>query len=305
MKITFTNNGNSYALENIKDFAKDLNKRFETTQKPGKNQFVADFALLDMMADNIEISSFDDIVAHASCWHGVKELGEIGFNDNEYRHLIFDYYGGGSMFIVNHSSEWSDEEETLNNIDKTLTDIFDVTSDEWVLLVQWTEDKCLVEDRENGLKGLNVETEAVECCPHCGCENVYPNWDVKKQGYVAKCKGCGEDIMLCDECLNADDNPGQKCDWSKENGCFRCPKKQLKDRTEVQPQDDKKYYIDIFRLEEVTDIVVESDWMTEEEAVRWFQSTINFVQYGNYGVRLMHAVGDDDGYDVEVVKNLY
>lgn len=67
-------------------------------------------------------------------------------------------------------------------------------------------------------------TEAVEVCPHCECENVYQNWDVSKQGYVVICQGCGKEIMLCDECLHADDNPGQKCNWSKEKGCFRHPK---------------------------------------------------------------------------------
>ena len=56
-------------------------------------------------------------------------------------------------------------------------------------------------------------TEAVEVCPHCMGENVYPNWDVEKQGYIAKCKHCNKQIFLCDECLHAEDNPWQKCDW--------------------------------------------------------------------------------------------
>ena len=42
-------------------------------------------------------------------------------------------------------------------------------------------------------------TEATELCPHCMGENVYPNWDVEKQGYIAKCKHCNEQIFLCDE----------------------------------------------------------------------------------------------------------
>ena len=296
MKIAFTNNGNSYTLESIKDFAKDLNKRFETTQKPGQIQFVADFALLDMMADNIEISSFDDMVGHASCWHGVKELGEIGFNDDEYRHLIFDYYGGGSMFIVNHSAEWSDEEETFNNIDKTLTDIFDVTSDEWVLLVQWTEDKCLVEDRESG------QTDTTKKIEDDAVRNFAEMLESKIEGAIgAGYDGIGKEDLddALYEYLNWDKKYTAEYEANKPNNVV------LTDKSESQPQDDKKYYIDIFRLEEATDIVVESNWMTEEDARRWFQSTINFVQYGNYGVRLMHAVGDNDCYDVEVVENLY
>lgn len=74
-----------------------------------------------------------------------------------------------------------------------------------------------------------VITEAVEVCPFCECENVFENWDVKKQGYIAKCWQCGHEIMLCDECLHADDNAGGYCDWHgiycdgkcKEGHCFR------------------------------------------------------------------------------------
>ncbi len=58
-----------------------------------------------------------------------------------------------------------------------------------------------------------MTTEAVEVCPHCMSENVFENWDVEKQGFVAKCWQCGHEIMLCDECLHADDNPKKVCDW--------------------------------------------------------------------------------------------
>lgn len=66
--------------------------------------------------------------------------------------------------------------------------------------------------------------EAVEVCPHCDSENVYPMWDVKVNGYVAVCKHCGKQIMLCDECFHAEDNLNQNCDWcaTKCGGkCFR------------------------------------------------------------------------------------
>jgi hypothetical protein len=71
--------------------------------------------------------------------------------------------------------------------------------------------------------------EVVECCPHCGGENVWENLDAVKCGYVATCQYCGKKIFLCDECYHADDNPYMKCDWhpifvnGKEVGgeCFR------------------------------------------------------------------------------------
>lgn len=301
MRIQFTDNGNTYTIETISSFAKYLaDKISDGTAKPGKTKFVADFALTSYDEDDdVTIPEvLSDI--RESGWYGVKELGEIGFNSGN-RQFAFDYYGGQHLRVYDFDEGFMSKDDAEWKINEILTDIFDVSHDNYLLLVQLDEDKCLIEDAKEQER-INAETEAVECCPHCECENVYPNWNVKTQGYVAKCKGCGKDIMLCDECLNSDDNPMQKCDWSPENGCFRCPKKQKPD---VQPQDDKRYYIDIFRLEETTDIIVESDWMTEEEAVRWFQSTINFVQYGNYGARLMHAVGDDDCYNVEVVKNLY
>lgn len=75
---------------------------------------------------------------------------------------------------------------------------------------------------------LEPDTEAVESCPYCEAENVYPGWDVEKHGYIAECKECGKRIFLCDECLHAEDNPSMHCDWHNEsNGecvvgyCFR------------------------------------------------------------------------------------
>ena len=62
--------------------------------------------------------------------------------------------------------------------------------------------------------------EVIECCPHCDHENVLVR-DVEKDGYVAVCKNCGEKIMLCSECMRADDNPNRYCDWDEIAGCFR------------------------------------------------------------------------------------
>ena len=66
--------------------------------------------------------------------------------------------------------------------------------------------------------------EAVEVCPHCDSENVYPMWNTEESGFVAVCKHCGKEIFLCDECFHTDDNPNMNCDWCKtECGgkCFR------------------------------------------------------------------------------------
>ena len=78
-----------------------------------------------------------------------------------------------------------------------------------------------------------ARSEAVETCPCCGSENVYPDWQAEKQGYVAVCENCGVEIMLCNECLHADDNQARRCDWhTKIKGrsivwtCFRRKEKE-------------------------------------------------------------------------------
>ena len=69
--------------------------------------------------------------------------------------------------------------------------------------------------------------ESVEICPYCGCENIYAMWDVNDKGFVAICKYCGKEIMLCDECIHNEDKRNENscaCDWHKTKyggECFR------------------------------------------------------------------------------------
>ena len=70
--------------------------------------------------------------------------------------------------------------------------------------------------------------EIVEWCPHCDTENNF-KWDITKDGYVSKCTGCGKPLMLCDECMNADDNTRNKCDWEKEGNICKCFRGQYKE----------------------------------------------------------------------------
>ena len=64
---------------------------------------------------------------------------------------------------------------------------------------------------------ITTQTEAVEVCPFCEQENVYPDWDVDKQGYVARCQHCGKLCMHYgeDSCIG--------CNWTEEHNCFRAP----------------------------------------------------------------------------------
>lgn len=63
--------------------------------------------------------------------------------------------------------------------------------------------------------------EVSEYCPECDSE-IVETWDVLTQGYRMFCIYCGKEVMCCDACLHADDNPMRVCDWdSKTNMCFR------------------------------------------------------------------------------------
>ena len=72
----------------------------------------------------------------------------------------------------------------------------------------------------------NEKYLVTETCPHCDGE-ITLSWDVQLAGYRIHCPVCGEKIMLCDECLHADDNEGRYCDWNKCGGCFRQYKEEL------------------------------------------------------------------------------
>lgn len=84
---------------------------------------------------------------------------------------------------------------------------FELSSEDPEILLMFTDEPKQEEP---------AETEAVEGCPFCEGENVFQNWNTAKQGYIAQCQHCGEQIMLCDECMHADDNPGRCCDWHEE-----------------------------------------------------------------------------------------
>lgn len=78
-------------------------------------------------------------------------------------------------------------------VDATYVDInFELSSEDPEILLMFTDEPELDEP---------AETEAVEGCPFCEGENVFQNWNTAKQGYIAQCQHCGEQIMLCDECM--------------------------------------------------------------------------------------------------------
>lgn len=163
MKLNFTKNGNNYSLETLRDFAKDLSVAFTTGERNGKIKFVADFALSSVHLNNeINLNQIDDIMFECGPWFGIKELGEIGFNNDEYRVFVFDYYGGGSYqsIEVNMFDEAEDIEERIFDI--IAYDIYELDKNDtdWLILVQHNEDKPIADDRDEETK--RIEDEAVK-----------------------------------------------------------------------------------------------------------------------------------------------
>lgn len=163
MKLNFTKNGNNYSLETLRDFAKDLSVAFTTGKRSGKIKFVADFALSSLRSnDKIDFDKIDNIMFECGPWFGIKELGEIGFNNDEYRVFVFDYYGGGS----HHSVEVNmfDEAEDIEGriFDIIAYDIYELDKNDtnWLILVQLKEDKPITDDRDENTK--RIEDEAVK-----------------------------------------------------------------------------------------------------------------------------------------------
>lgn len=163
MKLNFTKNGNNYSLETVKDFAKELSFAFTIGKRNGKITFIADFALSNLQAtDKIDLNKLDDIIVQCEPWHDVKELGEIGFNNDEYRTFVFDYYGGGrfNSMQTNMFDEADEVEECVLDIVCDILDLRMNEADKWLVLVQWNEDKPITDDRDEDTK--RIEDEAVK-----------------------------------------------------------------------------------------------------------------------------------------------
>ncbi len=167
MKLEFTRNENNYTLETAKDFAKELSFAFTTGKRNGKITFIADFALSNLQADDkINLNELDNIMVQCEPWHGVKELGEIGFNNDEYRTFVFDYYGGGRFNSIqtNMFDEADEVEECVLDVVCDILDLKMNEADKWLVLVQWNEDKPIVDDRQQEIdeETKRIEDEAVK-----------------------------------------------------------------------------------------------------------------------------------------------
>ncbi len=78
-----------------------------------------------------------------------------------------------------------------------------------------------------------IDHKVAEVCPYCDGENIYEENTIESGNYIATCKHCKKEIFLCDECLHADDNTAQDCDWREENGCSVCKRGKIDNNKKV------------------------------------------------------------------------
>ena len=185
MKINFTYNKNEYTLCTITEFAQLILKHLTKTDKATKTRFLADFALSDIYDnDTIDMQHPCSIVEGAQGWFGIKEFGEIGFNNANSRQLVFDYYGG--QFHSFHC--WEIDTEELADlkrvwglkadefkvkcleIESIICEMLDTSNPKYNVLVQWTQDECLVRDEKEALK--SIEDAAVTNFAEILCDYV-------------------------------------------------------------------------------------------------------------------------------------
>ena len=143
MNYSFKNKNINYSLMTIDSFATELAASFSRSPKAGQPTFLADFAISDLLPSDFQnaINSLNkDALLKASPWFGVKELGEVGFNSVN-RQLIFDYYGGGSMKLLDIPTDDLFVDELASDIRATIEELVeDIGGLDCLLLVQWTPD---------------------------------------------------------------------------------------------------------------------------------------------------------------------
>lgn len=144
MNYSFKNKNINYSLMTIDSFAAELAASFSRSPKAGQPKFMADFAISDLLVSDIQkaiLKSDKNTLLKASPWFGVKELGEVGFNSVN-RQLIFDYYGGGSMKLLDIPTDDLFVDELASDIRAIIEELVeDVGGSNCILLVQWTPNK--------------------------------------------------------------------------------------------------------------------------------------------------------------------
>ena len=155
MKVNFVYNKKVYTICTVKDFSNVLAEKAYKEETSKKTKFIADFTIIDVEDnDVIDINNISNYVEEATGWCGVKELGEIGFNDTA-KKFVFDYYGGNQMIMNTFPEEYM-KEDCANEIISSLCYTLDIdkTDINWYILVQWTQDEWFKKDEKETAKPI-------------------------------------------------------------------------------------------------------------------------------------------------------
>lgn len=155
MKINFVYNKKVYTICTVKEFSNVLAEKAYKEETSKKTKFIADFTIIDVEDnDAIDINNISNYVEEATGWCGVKELGEIGFNDTA-KKFVFDYYGGNQMIMNTFPEEYM-KEDCANEIISSLCYTLDIDkiNINWYILVQWTQDEYLKKDEKEAVKPI-------------------------------------------------------------------------------------------------------------------------------------------------------
>lgn len=134
------------------EFAHMIAQKVFSKKKPRETRFVADFTLAPV--DYIDSLTVEELCAEGwrHGWYGVKELGNCGFDADDNRQLLFDYYGGGAGRMIDipqsyyNDSCYSIEKDIVNPILEAIGDALSWSEPDLLLFVQWTPDTLYYDD---------------------------------------------------------------------------------------------------------------------------------------------------------------
>lgn len=151
MVINTQQNGKHCTVCTAKEFAQMIVQKIFTKKKSGENEFVADFTIapIDYIEDLVVEDLYDESWRYG--WYGVKELGNCGFDADDDRQLLFDYYGGGAGQLVDIPQVYYTdhfynlEDSVVRPILEAIGDTLSWSDPDLLLFVQWDPDTLAME----------------------------------------------------------------------------------------------------------------------------------------------------------------
>lgn len=146
MIINTQQNEKHFTLCTANEFAHMIAQKVFSKKKPGETRFVADFTIVSTdYIDDVTIEELND-EGWRHGWYGIKELGNCGFDAEDNRQLLFDYYGGGAGRLVDipqcyySDSYYNVEEDIVSPILEAIGDVLSWSEPDLPLFVQWDPD---------------------------------------------------------------------------------------------------------------------------------------------------------------------